>query len=121
MKVIVAGGRDFNDEDFMIESINSLIDTGVIPEPFTLICGMARGADLLAHSILSDNNFPIEEYPADWNKYGKRAGFIRNEQMGDIADAAIIFWDEVSRGTRHMKEYMQILGKPVYVFYYGDK
>ena len=121
MKVIVAGGRDFNDEDYMIESINSLIGTGVIPEPFTLICGMAKGADLLAHSILSDNDFPIEEYPADWNKYGKSAGFIRNKEMADAGDCAVIFWDGLSRGTANMISLMRNRNKPVYVFYYGDK
>ena len=121
MKVIIAGGRDFNDEDFMINSINSLIGTGAIPEPFTLICGMARGADITGYYVCKDNDIEIIEYPADWNTHGKSAGFIRNREMADACDCAVIFWDGLSRGTANMISLMRNRNKPVYVFEYLEE
>ena len=50
--------------------------------------------------------------PADWDKYGKSAGFIRNKEMVDIADAAIIFWDGDSKGTKDTIERVQNKGIP---------
>ena len=115
-KVIIFGGRDFTDEDVMATCINQVID-----DPFILICGEARGADRTAKELLEYNNYEIESYPADWDTYGKRAGFIRNEQMGDIADMAIGFWDGQSKGTKHMYNYMRKLNKPVWVFNYSGE
>ena len=112
-KVIIFGGRDFTDEDVMAACINQVID-----DPFILICGEARGADRTAKELLEYNNYEIESYPADWDTYGKRAGFIRNEQMGDIANMGIGFWDGQSKGTLHMFKYLKRLGKPVYLFDY---
>ena len=57
-------------------------------------------------------------FPAQWNVYGKSAGFIRNAEMGHYADAAICFWDGKSRGTQHMINTMRHLQKPVFVFNY---
>ena len=50
--------------------------------------------------------------------YGKSAGFIRNADMGAYADAAIIFWDGESKGTKHMIQTMKKLDKPYYIFNY---
>ena len=46
----------------------------------------------------------VAYFPADWDKYGKAAGFIRNEQMAQNADALVVFWDGKSRGTKNMIE-----------------
>ena len=44
----------------------------------------------------------IDRYPAEWNKYGKKAGFLRNETMVNKCDMAIIIWDEKSKGAKHV-------------------
>lgn len=120
MKLIVAGGRDFDDAQYMQESINSWVESNLSTSnaEVILICGEARGADLLARKLFEANNLPIESFPANWNKYGKRAGLLRNEQMAEVADALIAFWDGESRGTKHMIETMKKLNKPVQVFTY---
>ena len=46
-----------------------------------------------------EHNIPVHHFPAKWEEYGISAGFIRNAEMGDFADAAIIFWDGESKGT----------------------
>ena len=46
--------------------------------------------------------YSIKRFPADWDKFKKAAGYIRNEQMGNYCDIAIIFWDGSSKGTLNM-------------------
>ena len=120
MKVIIAGGRDFTNVTVMATTLNNLqdVDHVIEIEKLTLICGMARGADLIAYKLFSKAGLPIKMYPADWDQYGKRAGFIRNTQMADVADMLIAFWDGESRGTAHMINTMKQQHKSVFVFNY---
>ena len=121
MKVCIAGSRGFTDESYLIEKVNQLIEQGHVTEPFTLICGMARGADRTGYYVCKDNDIEIIEYPADWNTHGKLAGFIRNKEMADVCDCAVIFWDGQSVGTAHMIKLMRNRYKPVYVFEYLEE
>ena len=120
MKVIIAGGRDFTNVTVMATTLNNLqdVDHVIEIEKLTLICGMARGADLTAYKLFKEVGLPVEAYPADWDQHGKQAGFIRNTQMADIADMLIAFWDGESRGTAHMINTMKQQHKPVFVFNY---
>ena len=119
IKLIIAGGRDFNDYDLLIDSVNELIEKGILIEgSITIVSGMARGADTLAVQLSLDNDLPLLKFPADWNLHGKAAGFIRNQQMAKEADMLLAFWDGKSKGTRHMIEYMEGLSKPAYVINY---
>lgn len=81
------------------------------------IAGLARGADALGAKF-ARAHCQLYEFPADWDRYGKRAGFMRNEQMGHFADGLIAFWDGKSRGTKHMIDFMKSLGKPVHIVMY---
>lgn len=98
MKVIVAGGRDFLPDkkhtDWLLLQFNELKIT-------ELVCGMARGADLFGYSIAKEMNISIKEFPALWEKYGKSAGYKRNEQMAQYAEACILF--PGGKGTKHME------------------
>ena len=114
MKVIVAGGRDFNNYSVVRQILSKLID----PEADTIICGDARGADMQGAMYASQYGIPIQHFPAYWDTYGKTAGFIRNAEMGDYADCAIIFWDGQSHGTKHMIETMKRLKKPYCIYNY---
>ena len=118
MKLIVAGGRDFTDTNLMIAELQKLVNSGNIPECPELVCGMAYGADLTAYSLWSGTGMVIHKFPADWARLGKRAGYIRNQEMGEFADAAVCFWDGKSKGTKHMIDIMNILNKLVYVVGY---
>lgn len=118
MKLIVAGGRDFTDANLMIAELQKLVDSGEITDSPELVCGMAYGADLTAYSLWSGTGMVIHKFPADWARLGKRAGYKRNQEMGEFADAAVCFWDGKSKGTKHMIDIMNKLGKPVYVIRY---
>ena len=115
MKVIIAGTRTFNDYKLLCNTIKELninIDE--------IVCGGAKGADTLGEKYAKENNISIKYFLADWDKYGKRAGPIRNHQMGDYADYLIAFWDKKSKGTLDMINYMQQIGKHGQVIYYCD-
>lgn len=99
MKIIIAGGRDFNDYETLKRFCNHvLVNT---PE-FEIVSGTASGADTLGEKYASEVNKPIKRFPADWDKHGKSAGYKRNLEMADYADALIAFWDGQSKGTKHM-------------------
>jgi len=105
--VVVFGSRDFNDFDFMCQVLDE--ELRGIENP-RIISGAARGADLLGERYARFHNIPILRFPADWSRYGRSAGFIRNGQMAAIADKGIAFWDGSSRGTRNMIEQLRIKG-----------
>lgn len=106
MKVIIAGGRDFNNYEMVKETMKEL--NIIVTE---IVCGGARGADTLGYGWAKENNIPVKMFPAEWDIYGNSAGMIRNHEMGDYADYLVAFWDGKSRGTADMINYMQQLGK----------
>ena len=99
-KVIIAGGRDFSDYDLLKVKMNRILSN--ITDEIVVISGTARGADSLGEKYATEMGYKLEQYPANWNKYGKRAGYLRNEQMADVAHACVCFWDSKSKGTKHM-------------------
>ena len=102
MRIIIAGGRDFNNYAELAKTMDYLLSN--ITDDITIVCGKARGADTLGEQYVKEKGYAILYFPADWNKYGRSAGFIRNEQMAKNADALAAFWDGQSVGTRHMIE-----------------
>lgn len=70
--------------------------------PSVVLCGGAPGVDRLGSEWAKARGIPVEDYPAEWEKFGKRAGPIRNIVMANAADALIAVWDYKSPGTRHM-------------------
>lgn len=110
MKVIVAGSRSIQSYETVCEAIK-LSNFEVT----SVVSGCARGADTLGERYARDNKLGLFKFPADWDKHGKSAGFIRNGQMGEFADALIAVWDGESRGTKHMIDYAIKRGLKVYI------
>ena len=113
MKVIIAGGRDFTNWGTFFQVINKW--EFMITE---VVCGDARGADTFGSTWAENHNIPIKHFPADWERYGKSAGYIRNAEMGEYGDALIAFWNGHSTGTKHMIKTMQFAKKPYWVYNY---
>ncbi len=86
-----------------------------------VVSGTARGADLAGETWAIMDDVPIKRFPADWDTYGKRAGYLRNEQMAEYADALVAVWDGVSRGTNHMIEAAKVAGLKVSIWYFEPK
>lgn len=99
MRILVTGSRNWDDLEKMIEAIAPYDDC---QGRHVLIHGAARGADTMAANIASSLGWDVESYPADWDKHGRSAGPIRNQQMVDLgADICLAFPLGESRGTRH--------------------
>jgi hypothetical protein len=96
MRLIVAGTRTFDDYPLLEERLNTF--SGITE----IISGNAAGADSLGERWANEHNIPIVMFKPDWKANGKAAGPLRNEAMAKYADAAIVFWDGLSRGTANM-------------------
>jgi len=117
MKVIIAGSRFLVNEEAWFERLDEFqekLQRIAHIEITEVVCGMQRGADLIGKAWAESKNIPVKDFPADWDTYIKAAGPIRNKQMADYADEAIVIWDGESRGSKNMIETMKKLGKPVY-------
>ena len=117
-KVIIAGGRDFSDYELLKRKV--LFYTNDINKDnlIIILSGKAKGADSLGEKLAKEIGWKILEYPADWDKNGKSAGYIRNIEMAKNADALIGFWDGKSRGTKHMIDTAEKYGLLVRVVKY---
>ena len=67
-----------------------------------VVSGEAIGPDKIGAQWGRERGLTVHYYPAEWDKFGKRAGFLRNEEMAAVSDALIAVWDGKSRGTAHM-------------------
>jgi hypothetical protein len=101
-KIIIAGSRTFNDYDMLCQKVDKILHHHPIVE---IVSGCCKGADLLGERYAKERVHLLNHFPADWDKYGKVAGFRRNREMALYADALIAFWDGKSRGTQCMIEF----------------
>ena len=102
-KVIIAGCRDFTDDELLREKCDYHLQNLRL-EDIVIVSGHASGADSLGERYAQERGFQLETYPADWQAHGRAAGPIRNAKMANVAHALIAFWDGKSRGTKNMIE-----------------
>ena len=100
--MIIAGGRDFNDYALLKAKCDTILAEKAATHRIVIVSGAARGADSLGERYAREHGYALDSHPADWNTHGKSAGYIRNTDMANSADALIAFWDGHSRGTKHM-------------------
>ena len=123
MKLIIAGGRDFNDKILAWKEFNGFAaelntDLSKLNSITEIVSGGARGADKMGEFIAQFYNIPVKQFVPDWDGLGKKAGHVRNREMGDYADALLAFWDGESKGTKGMIEYAKKKGLIVKVVMY---
>lgn len=117
-RVLVCGSRDWRDPTPIQ---HALAELQAAWGSFEVVDGGARGADTLARQIAQDLNLPVREFPADWERYGKAAGMIRNQKMlDDLLEAdqrlVLAFPLPQSRGTRDMIRRAEKAGVEARVF-----
>lgn len=113
MRTIIAGSREISNNDLFGSIIDAVDESGF--EITTVISGGARGADKAGEVWAEVNSIPVEIYNAEWSKYGKRAGYIRNTKMAEMAEALIAIWDGVSKGTKNMIDIAKDKNLKIYV------
>lgn len=117
-RLIIAGGRDFVQQSYFDATMVGYTSLHGLPEE--IVSGKClTGADKMGEELAVKEGIPVKEFVADWDKHGKAAGPIRNRQMAEYADIAIVFWDGKSRGSKNMIDEMNRLNKPVTVIRYS--
>ena len=119
-RVIVAGGRDFDDYELLKKRLDVIL---MDYENVEIVSGHAKGADMLGEKYAAEKGIPLTVFPADWKKYRIRAGFIRNSQMLEYAcgetPLVVAFWDGESHGTKDTIEKAKEKDITVYIEKYG--
>ena len=110
MRTIIAGSRTCND---IRELDLALGHCGW--GPTVVLDGEARGADALGEAWGTLAGVAVEPFPADWERYGKSAGYHRNEEMAARAEALVALWDGKSRGTKNMIDVARRKGLRVFI------
>lgn len=120
VRLLIAGSRSWSPT---LREISAAVGVtlrplGIDPNGLgSVVCGMARGADLAGAAWAERWGYPVEQYPADWHGRGNRAGPERNERMAEVATHAVLFRDYgESRGTDDMARRLKAHGTPHRVF-----
>ena len=95
MKVAIVGSRTYPDLEQVREFVRNLSQDDII------ISGGAKGVDATAEDEARDRGMEVISVSPEWNKYGRRAGLMRNDLIVEMADLVVAFWDGASRGTKY--------------------
>jgi hypothetical protein len=96
LRLAVVGSRElegFLPINIVLEEIKETLQS------FEVVSGGARGVDNIAVTYADTAGLPKKIFPADWDKHGKSAGFIRNSEIVENSDMTLAFWDGQSKGT----------------------
>jgi hypothetical protein len=129
MKLIIAGSRSITDYNTVVNAVSV---SGFPLKDLEIVCGMAKGVDLLGLEYAKRNSLKWWEFPADWtditakdavirinqngSKYNINAGYARNIKMGQFSDALLAVWDGSSKGTNQMINWTKQNGLKVFVY-----
>ncbi len=114
-RIVIAGTRNFNNYCIAKEYITQCIKSENTDDSITILSGGCKGADKLGERYAAEHRYTLEIYKADWKRYGKAAGPIRNQKMARDADIVICFWNGKSRGTKSMIDFAKANDKRVYI------
>ena len=129
MRIIIAGSRDFNDYRLLHDKCHEIFDelskegllSGNMKKDIPnmeIVSGTARGADQLGEKFGKEYGIKIKRMAAEWDRYGRSAGYKRNEQMALYAkedDGVLIAYWNGSKGTKHMIDLANKHGLKVFV------
>lgn len=112
MRILVCGGRDYADQDTVFATLDHVIT--LFGEITGVIHGAAKGADSLAGQWANERKIAELKYPANWTKYGKRAGYLRNQEMLDKGKPDFVVAFPGGRGTAMMVDIANKAGVSVW-------
>lgn len=115
-RVIIAGGRDFKDYDLLKKRLDYFLQKQEVVE---IVTGACKGADILGQRYGDERGFPVVNFPAEWDVYGKGAGFKRNSLMANYATHLVAFWNGESKGTKMMIDLAKSKGLNVRIVRYS--
>lgn len=111
LNIGIVGSRTFEDYEYMKSILDRFFKFKRI------ISGGAKGADLLGRRYAQENSIEIKEFLPDWEKFGKKAGFIRNRDIVEHSDIIVAFWDGESKGTENTISLAKEAKKEVFIYW----
>lgn len=114
--IVICGSRTCKEAVTVVEAAmaNVAVPDGSKPR---VVSGGARGADRAGEMWAKAHGYSIQRMPANWVRYGKLAGRVRNREMALVADAVVALWDGESKGTKNMIEVATQMGLPVFIHF----
>ena len=113
MKIVVGGCRDFFDYPVVSYHLDTLLKQYDPADTIVFLSGHCSGVDQLVERYAIEHAHSLILFPAEWERYGRAAGPIRNKSMVESSDQVVAFWDGKSRGTASLIGYARKLGKPI--------
>jgi len=113
LRVAVVGSRTFKLKGLLVYYLDNYFWS--VRYKIIIVSGGAKGADSFAEEWADERKVKTKIYKAKWQKYGKRAGFVRNEKIVKNCDVVVAFWDGESKGTKHTIDLARKIGLKVYV------
>lgn len=101
IRIVIAGSRTFTDYPLLARKMDAFT-RNLDPDEIEVVSGEAKGADQCGERWAIERAIPIKRFPAEWDRYGRSAGYKRNDQMRDYATHLVAFHQDNSRGTQHM-------------------
>lgn len=125
IRVLAVGSRTFDNYDLFCKIMDAELAEFEGKYCIEIVSGGAHGADAFAERYAKERGYRLTVFPADWNQFGKRAGYIRNEETHEyIAKVptrkVIAFWDGESKGTKHSFSLARLLKNPIKVYHYEE-
>ena len=122
MNIAIVGGRDFSNYDILVSTFANLVEEHDWKlSNLTIVSGGAKGTDSLAERLAKDIGAKMLIFEANWDKYGKSAGYRRNVDIVKNSDIVIAFWNGMSKGTKHSIDISLANKKPIFVYDYCGK
>jgi len=114
-RVLVTGSRDWDDDPLLCITLAMAVQEAPAGARPVIVHGACpRGADNTADIWARNHRLVIERHPADWDQFGKAAGFRRNAEMVAAgADLCLAFIKDGSRGATHTAGLAEKAGIPV--------
>lgn len=106
MKIAIVGSREFRKLHLVAEYVDTL------PLDTVVVSGGAVGVDKEAERAARARGLAVQIFPADWPRFGKRAGMLRNAEIVAACDSMVAFWDGKSSGTKDSIARARKIGKP---------
>lgn len=122
-RILIAGTRIYDKSKYeeIKEIMFPLLDElNMDPKRDSIISGTAKGVDTIGEEYAKEHSIRVLRCPANWDKFGKAAGYKRNYQMGVLSTEGIVFWDGKSSGSKSMIDIMYKLHKRCIVYNYNN-
>ena len=116
MKLMICGSRTLDNPAYVWTALSHLQKHMPDLDISQIVSGTCYGPDQNGEDWAYERNIPCSYFPADWNRYGKSAGYRRNVTMVEYSDIVIAIWDGVSKGTLHSINLARSKNVPVWVF-----